>query len=99
MIMKQLKFVLILIAFISVSMTTKLSAADDFVKVATAICEYTKANDRNKIRKKLRRAKMKIRSIYGDIKCNDQTLYNFAVTSNAEDVVKYYETKIKASKL
>ncbi len=97
--MNQLKLVLIIISILSASVFTKPVAADDFLGVATALCEYTKANDRNKIRKKLRRAKMKIRKIYGDIKCNDKTLYNFAVASNADDVVKFYETKIKQAKL
>jgi len=97
--MKQLKLLFITASVFLASFSTSVVVADDFLMVATSLCEYTKANDRNKIRKKLRRSKMKLRAIYGDIKCNDQTLYKFAVASNADEVVKFYEKKIKHSKL
>jgi len=97
--MKQLKLLIITASIFLASFSTPVVVADDFLMVATALCEYTKANDRNKIRKKLRRSKMKLRSIYEDIKCNDKTLYKFAIASNADEVMKFYEKKIKQSKL
>jgi len=97
--MKYLKIALILTIFLSPVLYTRPAAADDFMVLATALCDYTKANDRTQIRKKLKRAKMKLRKIYSAITCNEKTLHQFAVENKADDVVKFYETKIKADKL
>jgi len=85
--------------FLTPILTTKPVYSDSFLLLATALCDYTKANDRSKIRKKLRRNKVKIRRVYDGITCNGKTLHQFAVHYKADDVVKFYETKVKASKL
>ena len=97
--MKPLKVIVFLTLFLSPVLVTKPVAADDAMILATALCEYTKANDRSKIRKKLKRFKVKLRKIYKDTTCNGKSLHEFAKENNAEDVVKFYETKIKADKL
>jgi hypothetical protein len=97
--MKSIKVIIFLTLFLTPVMVTKPIYSDDFLILATALCDYTKANDRSKIRKKLKHFKMKIRKIYEGITCDGKTLHQFAIASNAEDVVKFYETKIKAGKL
>ena len=97
--MKSFKIVILLTLFITSILVTKPVHSDDFLILATALCDYTKANDRNMIRKKLKRAKTRLRKIYKGITCNGKTLHEFALHHNSEDVVKFYETKIKADKL
>lgn len=97
--MKSIRIVLFLTIFLSPVLYTRPVASDEFMVLATALCDYTKANDRTQIRKKLKRAKMKLRKIYSGITCNEKTLHQFAVDNNADDVVKFYETKIKAENL
>lgn len=69
--------------------------ANDFLVLATSLCEYTKVNDRNEIRKRLKKAGVKLRRIYDDIRCDGKTLYEFAQANNASDVMAYYEKKAK----
>ena len=97
--MKNIKLVVFLSMFLIPLLGTQPAYSDDFMLIATSLCDYTKANDRSKIRKKLKRARLKIRKVYGAVSCNGQSLHQFAVASNAPDVVKFYETKIKANKL
>ena len=97
--MKSIKIILFLSLFLTPLLATKPIHSDDFLILATALCDYTKANDRNKIRKKLKRFKLKLRKVYGGITCDGKTLHKFAIANNADDVVKFYETKVKAGKL
>ena len=69
--------------------------ADDLLVLATSLCEYTKANDRNEIRKRLKKSRIKLRKIYKDIQCNGKSLYEFAEVNNATEVMAYYEKKVK----
>ncbi|MFT5451353.1 MAG: hypothetical protein ACI9N9_000837 [Enterobacterales bacterium] len=97
--MKFIKIIIFLTLFLTPTLVTKPIYSDDFLLLATALCDYTKANDRSKIRKKLKRFKQKIRKVYNGISCNGKTLHQFAKDNNADDVVKFYETKVKANKL
>ena len=96
--MKSIKIIVFLTLFLAPVLVTKPIYSDDFLLLATALCDYTKANDRSKIRKKLKRFKLKLRKVYEGITCDGMTLHAFAVANNAEDVVKFYETKIKEGK-
>ena len=79
----------------SVSFTTP-AKADDLYVLATSLCEYTKANDRNEIRKRLKKSRVKLRNVYDAIECNGQKLYQFAEANNATDVMAYYKKKVKS---
>ena len=96
--MKSIKIIIFLTLFLTPVIATKPTYSDDFLLLATALCDLTKINDRSKIRKKLKRAKMKLRKIYEGITCDGKTLHAFAIANNADDVVKFYETKIKEGK-
>lgn len=58
------------------------------------ICEYVAINDKSRLRKYLKTNKVKIRSIFDNIKCNGENLLNFAATSNALDVGEYLIGKL-----
>lgn len=97
--MKTIKIIFFLALFLTPVIATKPVYSGDQMLLATALCDYTKANDRSKIRKKLKRFKMKLRKVYEGITCDGKTLHQFAVANSADDVVKFYETKIKEAKL
>ena len=67
--MKTLKVIALLSMFLVPVLSTKPAYSNDFFILATALCDYTKTNDRNNIRKKLKRFKLKIRNVYSDISC------------------------------
>ena len=89
-----MRLVIIILALM-LSMTPATIKSNDFLVLATSLCENTKANDRNAIRKALKKAGVKLRRIYTDIRCDGKTLYDFAKEHNAKDVMAYYEKKAK----
>ena len=92
---KLISTTLISAAIISSFTFTTPTKANDLLVLATSLCEYTKANDRNEIRKRLKKSRVKLRSIYGDIQCNGMSLYEFAEANEATDVMAYYEKRVK----
>jgi len=86
---------MIFLTMLMVGTTTQTKAANDFLVLATSLCEYTKVNDRNEIRKRLKKARVKLRRIYSDIKCDNKSLYEFAKVNDATNVMAYYEKKVK----
>jgi len=51
--------------------------------VAQSICEYVAADDKKRMRSFLKTNKLKIRRIFGDIRCNGKNLLEFASTSGS----------------
>lgn len=51
--------------------------------VAKSLCEYVSVDDKSRLRSFLRTNKLKIRTIFDDVKCNGQNLVAFAGSSNA----------------
>jgi len=70
-------------------------AADQGIILAKAICEYIIVDDRSRIRKKLKRAKLKLRAIYKDTTCNGMSLLKWAEKHDAEESIKFIKTKVK----
>ena len=96
--MKKLRlvdWVIITVMAFAVLYAPATKATGDFLVIATSLCEYTKVNDRNAIRKTLKKGRLKIRRIYDDIKCNDLTLHAWALKNGATDVADYYAKKVK----
>ncbi len=58
------------------------------------ICEYVSVNDNKRLRKFLKQNKLKIRTVFKNIKCNGQNLLEFAANSNALDVGEFIIKKI-----
>jgi len=70
--------------------------ADDGMILATALCGLTKIDNHMGMRKKLRRANVKLRRIYKGTTCNGMHLYTWARKNNAEGVMKFLKTKMKS---
>jgi hypothetical protein len=89
--MKKVVFLLVVLLTL---MPVK-TEANDFLVLATSLCENTKVDNKSGIRKALKKHGVKIRRIYDDIKCNDMSLHAFAKANGAEEVAAWYEKKVK----
>lgn len=68
-------------------------------RLAVNICEYIAADDKNRLRKTLRDARIKIRDVSDDIKCNGNNLVRHAVASNSVDTGEYIIKSLPKSQL
>lgn len=71
--------------------------ADD--QLAISICEYIAADDKNRLRSKLKSSRVKIRNIYDAVLCNGNNLLRHAIESNAIDAGEYVVKNLSKSSL
>ncbi|RVU31954.1 DUF3718 domain-containing protein [Rheinheimera riviphila] len=64
-----------------------------------SLCEYTKADDKNRIRKLLSDNKVNVRKIYDNVQCNKESLIKFAMRSDAYEVGAFYVKQMPAKAL
>jgi len=64
-----------------------------------SLCEYTKADDKNRIRKLLSDNKVNVRKIYDNIQCNKESLIKFAMRSDAYEVGSFFVKQMPAKAL
>ncbi|OKY27485.1 DUF3718 domain-containing protein [Thalassotalea sp. PP2-459] len=80
----------------SITPTSKAFANED---MAQRICEYVAANDKNRLRTYMRAQKIKVRSIFDNMKCNGDNLLIFAAKNNALAAGEFIIGKIPAKKV
>ncbi len=66
---------------------------------ATSLCEYTKADDKNRVRKLLSDNKVNVRKIYDAIQCNGESLIKFAMRSDAYETGSFFVKQMPAKAL
>ncbi|MDF3124949.1 DUF3718 domain-containing protein [Rheinheimera sp. 1928-s] len=66
---------------------------------ATSLCEYTKADDKNRVRKVLSDNKVNVRKIYDAIQCNGDSLIKFAMRSDAYETGSFFVKQMPAKAL
>lgn len=64
-----------------------------------SLCEYTKADDKNRVRKVLSDNKMNVRKIYDAVKCNGDSLIQFAIRNDAYETGSFYVKQMPAKAL
>jgi len=64
-----------------------------------SLCEYTKADDKNRVRKLLSDNNMNVRRIYSAVKCNGDSLIQFAMRNNAYETGAFYVKQMPAKSL
>lgn len=64
-----------------------------------SLCEYTKADDKSRIRKLLTDNKLNVRKIYDSVKCNGDTLIKFAMRSDAYETGAFFIKQMPAKSL
>ncbi|GGZ29355.1 MULTISPECIES: DUF3718 domain-containing protein [Shewanella] len=85
-----------LIAVSSVS-TPSTAKAEDLL--AASICDYVKSNDKNRLRKKLKENRVKLRNIYSGLSCDGESLLRTAYHSNAEDTGEFIAKRLSKTEL
>ncbi|WP_283711248.1 DUF3718 domain-containing protein [Pseudoalteromonas prydzensis] len=68
-------------------------------QLAISICEYIAADDKNRLRDKLKSSRVKIRNIYDAVQCNGLNLLRHAIASNAADAGEYVVKNLSKSSL
>ncbi|WP_394192634.1 DUF3718 domain-containing protein [Pseudoalteromonas atlantica] len=96
--MVKLSTLLVVTAVVSGSLAFSAPAkAND--QLAVSICEYIAADDKNRLRSKLKSSRVKIRNIYDAVKCNGNNLLRHAIASNAVDAGEYVVKNLSKSSL
>lgn len=68
-------------------------------QLAASLCDYVAANDKSRIRKKLKESRAKLRNIYDGISCGGNTLIRHAVSNNADEAGIFIVKKLPKSQL
>lgn len=66
---------------------------------ATSLCEYTKTDDKNRVRKVLSDNKVNVRKIYDAIQCNGDSLIKFAMRNDAYETGSFFVKQMPAKAL
>lgn len=83
-------------SYVSVPATAEAAEADPLV---ASICDYVKANDKNRLRKKLKESRIKLRQIYSGISCDGQSLLRTAYGANANDAGEFVAKRLSVTEL
>jgi hypothetical protein len=96
--MVKLSTLLVVTAVVSGSFAFSAPAkAND--QLAVSICEYIAADDKNRLRSKLKSSRVKIRNVYEAIQCNGNNLVRHAIASNAVDAGEFVVKNLSKSSL
>ena len=68
-------------------------------QVIKSLCEYVAANDKSRLRKKLKESRLKLRNLFADVQCNGQNMIRFAMSRKADEVGTFITKKIPAKAL
>lgn len=83
----------LLFSLLSVCLLGLAQADDDFDRAVSSVCEYTKANDRAGLRRKLDDSGIELRRTYEDIRCGNDSLLRVAAGNGAVDAATIIITK------
>lgn len=93
---------LLSVALVTVALSTSLvvsKSAHSADPLVVSICNFVAADDKSRLRKKLRNSKVKLRNIYDGIACDGMTLLQFAMKKNSNNVGKYIVKRLPSGKL
>ncbi len=80
----------------SASVSTPANADAQF---ASLLCDYVAGNNKNRLRKKLKENRIKLRNIYDGVTCSGNNLIRHAIANNADSVGTFMVKKIPSDKL
>jgi hypothetical protein len=66
-------------------------------QMAASMCDYIKADDKNRLRKLLSDNRLRLRNIYDGVMCNGQNMVRFAVANNANNVGEFIIKQLPAA--
>ena len=95
-----MRYLALCVVLACAGLATPVNAADEeMTRLVTALCDFTKANDRSNLRKKLTQAHIRLRQIYGGFYCEGVSLYRLAVKYNANEAAEYIAGQLGAAGL
>lgn len=74
--------------------STQVQAED---QMAASMCDYIKADDKNRLRKLLSDNRLRLRNIYDGVMCNGQNMVRFAVANNATNAGEFIIKQLPAA--
>lgn len=87
------------IAVLIAASSVSVPAVANTDQLVANICDYVKSDDKNRLRKKLKEARVKLRNIYSGVNCDGSSLLRTAYNSNANDVGEFIAKRLPASDL
>jgi hypothetical protein len=85
-----------LIASAMIYLSPSVAHAD---QIAASMCDYVKADDKNRLRKLLSDNRLRLRNIYDGVNCNGNNLVRFAVANNAAGAGEFIIKQLSASQI
>lgn len=71
----------------------------DQQQLVANICNYVQSDDKNRLRKKLKENRLKLRNIYSAISCDGQSLLRAALDHNADSVGTFVAKRLSVKEL
>ncbi|QYJ85448.1 DUF3718 domain-containing protein [Shewanella mesophila] len=68
-------------------------------QLAANICNYVHADDKNRLRSKLKETRVKLRNVYQGLTCDGDSLLRFAMKSGANDVGSFMAKRLSTDDL
>ncbi|QIR13743.1 DUF3718 domain-containing protein [Shewanella aestuarii] len=87
------------IAALIVASSVSAPAVANGDQLVANICDYVKSDDKNRLRKKLKESRVKLRNIYASISCDGSSLLRTAYSANANDVGEFIAKRLPSSDL
>jgi len=92
----KMKSILTLTAICASSVLFSVSAhAND--QLAASLCDYVAADDKSRLRKKMKETRIKLRNVFSGISCSGNNLLRHAMANNAEGTGKFIVKKLPKS--
>ncbi|WP_133405842.1 DUF3718 domain-containing protein [Parashewanella tropica] len=85
------------VALIAASLVTPTTQANE--QLFISVCSYVKANDKSRLRKKLKEGRLTLRNIYTDLKCNGDNLLQTAYKAGANETGEYIVKRVSKKAL
>jgi len=92
------KTTLVLSALMSTSFFVA-SPASANAQLAASLCDYVAADDKSRLRKKLKESRVKLRNIFSGVSCSGNNLLRHAMKNNADGTGKFIVKKLPKSDL
>lgn len=80
-------------------MSVPVTASAEADPLVASLCDYVKANDKNRLRKKLKESRVKLRQVYSGISCDGQSLLRTALTAKATDAGEFVAKRLSVNEL
>ncbi|MGB0893643.1 MAG: DUF3718 domain-containing protein [Parashewanella sp.] len=85
------------VAIIASSLLIPTAQANE--QLFVSICSYVKANEKNRLRKKLKEGRVNLRNIYSSLACNGDNLLQTAYKADANEVGKFIVKRVSSKAL